>query len=230
MRPLKLISVILGILLTLAGIASAVGGGFVLWADRTYSDADGFFMTSGQTIGSNGFALTVPDINGQLVSGWQRWGLSRAQTTVRVTGYSKLPAPVFIGIAPTAQVTEYVSGVERDRVASIDINSGSVGYDHVSGNRLPALPGEQGFWVASVTGTGSRTLEWALEEGDWAVIIMNGDASAPVAAEVRLGARFEVIDRLIVGLFAGGAALVVIGILLLVLGSRNRRVPAHFGS
>ena len=77
--------------------------------------------------------------------------------------------------------------------------------------------------MAKVSGTGSQTLEWALREGDWAVVIMNGDASAPVAADVRLGARFGIIYPLIVGLLAAGVVLLAIGAALVVFGSRPRQ-------
>jgi hypothetical protein len=173
-------------------------------------------------VGSNGFALTFPDINGQLVGDWERWLLSRADATIRVTGSSRLPAPIFIGVAPTDQVSEYLSGVARDRVTGIDLSVGSIQYDHVDGTVLPASPGEQSFWVAEVAGTGSRTLEWTLREGDWALVIMNGDGSAPVAAEVELGARFGIIYSLIVGLAVGGIVLLAIGATLILLGSRPR--------
>ena len=223
MRLLKTISVIFGVLFALAGIVSVTSGGFVLGLYRLHGAPSGFFTTSSQTVGSNGFALTAPDINGQLVGQWERWALSRAGATIRVTGSSKLPVPLFIGIAPTAQVSEYLSGVARDRITSIDLRAGLVDYDHVNGTTLPAPPEEQSFWVAEVAGTGSQTLEWAMQEGDWAVVIMNGDASAPVAADVRLGARFGITYPLIVGLAAAGIVLLAIGATLMVFGARPRQ-------
>ena len=77
--------------------------------------------------------------------------------------------------------------------------------------------------MAKVAGTGSQTLEWALQEGDWAVVIMNGDASAPVAVDVTLGARFGVVYPLVVGLTAAGVVLLAIGAILVGFGSRPRR-------
>jgi hypothetical protein len=139
---------------------------------------------------------------------------------MRVTGSSKLPAPIFIGVAPTARVSKYLSGVARDRITSIDLTAGSVHYDHVNGKTVPAPPEKESFWVAKVAGTGSQTLEWALREGDWALVIMNGDASAPVAADVRLGARFGIIYPLVVGLTAAGVVLLAAGATLMVFGSR----------
>ncbi|MCL5736147.1 MAG: hypothetical protein M1274_11260 [Actinobacteria bacterium] len=227
MRPLRTIAVILGVLFALAGVASITAGGFVLGLYRSQSGASGFFMTPSRTVGSNGFALTAPDINGQLGSGWQTWGLSRARATVRVTGSSKLPVPVFIGVGPTSLVSAYLSGVARDRIASIDLTAGSVDYDHVDGSTAPAPPQEQSFWVAKAAGTGSQTLEWALQEGEWALVIMNGDASAPVAADVKLGARFGIVFPLIIGLTAAGVVLLAIGATLMVFGPRPRQTAAQ---
>ncbi|MBN1320012.1 MAG: hypothetical protein JXA87_04135 [Thermoleophilia bacterium] len=212
---------ILGVLLALMGVLSVAAGVFVLVVDRLYSDPSGFFGTATQTIGSNGFALTAPDVNGQLAGGWQRWGLSHAEATVRVTGSSKLSAPVFIGIGPTAKVSKYVSGAARDRITSIDLRAGSVEYEHVDGATLRGPPTEQDFWVAKVTGTGSQTLEWALQEGDWAMVVMNGDASAPVAVDMKLGARFAVIEPLIIGLIVAGVVVLAIGVTLIVVGARR---------
>jgi hypothetical protein len=224
MRPLKIILVIFGVLFALAGVASVTSGGFVLGLYHFHSAPSGFFITPSQTIGSNGFALTAPDINAQLDAQWERWVLSQARATLRVTGSSKLPAPVFIGVAPTARVSNYLSGVARDRITSIDLTAGAVHYDHVNGKTVPGPPEEESFWVAQVAGTGSQTLEWALREGDWALVIMNGDASAPVVADIGLGARFGIIYPLIVGLMAAGVVLLAIGATLIVFGSRPRRV------
>lgn len=225
MRLLKIVLLILGIVLALVGALSVAAGAFVLSLDSRYSDSSGFFTTPTQTIGSNGFALTVPDINGQLAGDWQRWGLSHARPTVRVSGSSRLPSPVFVGIGPTVEVSRYVSGVARDRITSIDLRAGSVEYDHEDGTVLPAPPQEQDFWVAKVAGDGRQTLEWTLREGDWAVVIMNADGSAPVAVDMRLGARFGIIEPLIIGLLAGGVVLLAGGLTLIVVGVRRRALP-----
>jgi hypothetical protein len=226
MRPLKIILVIFGVLFALAGVVSVTSGGFVLGVYRLHSTPSGLFVTPSQTVGSNGFALTAPNINGQLVAKWEKWALSRAGAIIRVTGSSKLPGPVFIGVGPTARVSSYLSGVSRDRITSIDLSEGSVKYDHVDGKTLPARPGKESFWAAKVAGTGSRTLEWALRTGDWTVVIMNGDASAPVVADMTLSARFGIVRPLIVGLMAAGVVLLGIGATLIVFGSRRR---SHVG-
>ena len=55
--------------------------------------------------------------------------------------------------------------------------------------------------------SGTQTLEWELEQGDWTVVIMNADASAPVAATMSVGARFGILTPIVIGLTAGGVVL-----------------------
>jgi hypothetical protein len=225
MRALKTVSVILGILLALAGAALVTGGGFGLGVYHSQRDPSGFFSTPTQQVGSYGFALTAPNINEQLGPRWEKWVPTRAQATVRITGSSELPAPLFIGIAPTAKVSRYLSGVTRDRIQSIDLGTGSVLYEHVDGMSMPARPGTRTFWVAKVEGTGTQTLDWALETGDWTVVIMNADATPPVAATMKLGAKFGIVTSILIGVTAGGVLLVAIGGTLIALGTRRRRIP-----
>ena len=231
MRFLKVVSAVLGIVFVLAGIALVTSGGFLFGVYGNERDSSGFFTTPSQQVGSYGFALTVPDINGQLGPRWERWVPTHARATVRIAGTSELPAPLFIGVGPTSQVSRYLSGVTRDRIQSIDLTAGSIQYDHVDGRSLPATPGKQGFWVAKAEGTGKQTLEWDLEEGDWAVVIMNGDATPPVAATMTIGAHFGIITPLVTGLTAGGFLVLAIGATLVVLGIRRRRpAPTDYRS
>jgi hypothetical protein len=225
MRLVKLLAVLLGIVFALAGLALVTSGGFVLGVYGTQRDDSGYFTSPDQDVGSYGFALTAPNINSQLGSRWERWVPGLTQATVKITGESLLPTPtpLFIGIAPTARVSKYLSGVPRDRISRIDLMAGSVEYAHVDGTTLPSAPGKESFWVAKAQGAGSQVLEWQLEEGDWTVVIMNGDASAPVAATMRLGARFGILNTLVAGLVAGGAVLLAAAGALIYLGARRRR-------
>ena len=225
MRFLKIVSVILGIIFALAGTALVTSGGFVLGVYGSQRDPSGFFTTPSQTVGSYGFALSAPNINAQLGPQWEKWIPGRIGATIRITGSSELPSPLFIGIAPTARVSKYLSGVARDRITSIDLAAGSVQHTHVDGVTLPSAPGKQSFWVAKAEGTGTQTLEWALQKGDWTVVIMNGDASPPVAATMSMGARFDVFVPLIIGSTAGGLVLLAVGATLIVVGTRRRRRP-----
>jgi hypothetical protein len=229
MRLLKIVAVFLGILFALAGLALVTSGGFLLGVYGTHGDTSGYFNSPQQQVGSYGFALTAPNVNATLGSRWQRWVPTWADITVRIEGSSEMPAPLFLGVGPTARVSKYLAGVPHDKITDIDWVAGSVQYVHVDGRTLPSAPGKQSFWVAKVQGTGSQTLEWKLEPGDWTVTIMNADASAPVAATMSIGAHFGIITRLVIGLVAGGLVLLAIATTLIWLGARRRppRRPAQ---
>jgi hypothetical protein len=231
MRLLKIVAIFLGILFALAGLALVTSGGFLLGVYGTHGDTSGYFTSPQQQVGSYGFALTAPNVNATLGSRWQRWVPTWGDITVRVQGNSEMPAPLFIGVGPTARVSKYLSGVPHDKITDIDWVAGSVQYVHVDGRTLPSAPGKQSFWVAKTQGTGLQTLEWKLEPGDWTVTIMNADASAPVAATMSIGAHFGIITRLVIGLVAGGLVLLAIATTLIWLGTRRRppRRPVQVG-
>jgi hypothetical protein len=223
MRFVKIAAMMLGVLFALAGLASVTSGGFLLGVYATQRDPSGFFTSPGQQVGSYGFALTAPDINAILGPRWERWIPGRGNVTVRIEGDSLLPAPLFVGIGPTGRVSKYLTGVPRDKITRIDWVAGSVEYSHVDGTKLPPAPGKQTFWVAKEQGSGTQTLEWELQQGDWTVVIMNADASAPVAATVSVGARFGILTPLVIGLTAGGVVLLAIAATLIFFGARRRR-------
>jgi hypothetical protein len=225
MRPVKIFAVILGIVFALAGLASVTSGGLLLGVYRTHTDPSGFFNSPNQDVGSYGFALTVPNINATLGPRWENWISSRARLTVRVTGKSLTPAPVFIGVGPTARVSKYLAGVTHDKVTSIDWVAGSVQYSHIDGTTLPSAPDTQSFWLAKAQGSGTQTLEWQPKTGDWTVVIMNADASPPVAATMSVGARVGILVPIVVGLVAGGVVLLAIAATLIYFGARRRRPP-----
>jgi hypothetical protein len=225
MRPLKIVAIILGLVFALAGLAFVTSAGFLLHYE-SQRDQSGFFTSPDQQVGSYGFALTAPDINGSLGPRLGRWVPAWGKVTVRIRGYSELPTSLFIGVAPTAGVSVYLSGVDHDKITTIDWRDQSVEYAHVDGTKLPLAPGKQSFWVAEKQGTGTLALEWKLQPGDWTVVIMNGDGSAPLAATIQVGVRLGILSTLVAALMAGGVALLAGGATLIYFGARRRRRPS----
>jgi hypothetical protein len=224
MRPLKIVAIILGLVFALAGLAFVTSAGFLLHYGGQ-RDQSGFFTSPDQQVGSYGFALTAPDINGALGPRLERWVPAWGNVDVRIEGRSERPTSLFIGVAPTAGVSVYLSGVDHDKITTIDWRDQSVEYAHVDGTRLPLAPGKQSFWVAKKQGPGLQTLEWKLRPGDWTVVVMNEDGSAPLAATIQVGTRLGILSTLVVALIAGGVALLVGGATLLYFGARRRRRP-----
>ena len=136
---------------------------------------------------------------------------------IRVQGVATGSDALFMGIAPAAAVAGYLDGVVHDEITDWDSfqdDITDVVYTRNEGAADPAPPETKGFWVASVSGSGEQTLDWTIESGEWALVIMNADGSPGVSADVQFG-----VARLSVLLPIGLASLVV-GLVALVGGGR----------
>jgi hypothetical protein len=97
----------------------------------------------------------------------------------------------------------------------------------VDGGRPASAPGTQGFWVASTTGQGARTLEWEPTDGSWAVVVMHANARPGVDVRADLGATMPAVIWIGVGLLVAGVVLLAGGALLIAGAIRGRRAPQH---
>lgn len=137
---------------------------------------------------------------------------------LRVEGVATGSGALFMGIAPADAVAGYLDGVAHDEIAEWDA-SGDGSLDYVvytrnEGATDPAAPVTEDFWVASASGSGEQTLDWTIESGEWALVIMNADGSPGVSADVRLGVATLSI------LFPIGLASLVVGLVALISGGR----------
>ena len=136
---------------------------------------------------------------------------------VRVEGVATGSDAIFMGIAPADAVAGYLDGVVHDEITeweSFQDDITDVVFTRNEGATDPAAPGTKGFWVASVSGSGEQTLDWTIESGQWALVIMNADGSPGVSADVRFG-----VTRLSALLPIGLVSLVV-GLVALIGGGR----------
>jgi hypothetical protein len=207
MRPAKVVALVFGVLGLLVGAALIAGATSILTADRD----DGYFTSEAYRFDRQTVAVTSEDLDvltdaPSWLADWLTDPVSiRFQATA---GFDSL----FMGIAPTSDVSGYLAGVAHDEVTDIDIDNSvivDVTYETHLGTEIPPQPGTVGFWTTSVEGIGIRTLDWSLETGNWTVVLMNSDASPGVVADVTLGAK---IDNLI-GFAWIGMAFGVISVL-----------------
>jgi len=216
MRPGRLASLIVGLLVGLVGLAIVVGGIALLWADQTQRTADGFFETSRATLSTESYALTSDEID--LGSQPGDWFPSGRLAEIKLEVESDPDTPVFIGIGPESEVDDYLAGVAHSEVVRFRSDPDDVTYRNIAGDVTPAPPGEQGFWAASAEGAGTQVLNFDLEQGRWAVVVMNADASSSVTVEASAGAKTDLLIPVAVALIVGGVILGVIAIVLIVIG------------
>ena len=218
MRPGRIVMLVLGTLSALLGLGLLAGAGAVGWANYQQRD-NGFFTTPVERFAADSYALTSPRLDIMTESSFPETA-PVVPGSIMLRGSAADPSKaIFIGIAPQADVAAYLAGVNRSEIVDVRFTPFRALYRDVAGPRVPAPPADQTFWTALATGPGTQELQWDLRPGSWAVVIMNADATAPVAVDLRAGARSDLLWPVFIGLLFGGMLLLVIGVPLIVFGA-----------
>jgi hypothetical protein len=214
----RIVLTVIGALLIALSLVLGAGGAFVTWAYTTQRDAEGFFTTRTERFSSPTYAISSQKIDlGTRQSGGNGFDLG-SLATVRFRAAGAEGSPVFIGIGPERDVEQYLGNVAHDEVDHISLHPFRVTYNFQPGQAPTGPPGAQPFWVASAQGPGVQRVEWDLKSGDWAVVVMNADASRAVDANVSVGVKSDWVLPLGLGLLGGFVVFLLIGTTLLVIG------------
>jgi hypothetical protein len=190
------------VIVALFGALALAIGGTAIWADATQRDDNGYVSTNTHRYSSATRAIATDGVTiGSEVPGW-------------LVGKVRLEAssskPMFVGIARKSAVGAYLKGTSYASATKLDLDPFKVTYVPHAGKANPGRPGDQSFWAASATWTGTRALTWKVKSGEWSVVLMNADGSPGVSADVNAGAKIPW------ALWAG-IGLVVFGALVLAL-------------
>ena len=217
--PGRVIALVLGVLLLFPGLGLLLGGGVLLWADQSQRSDDGFLSSPGGSVSTPGFALVSDRIDLSTSGDWVP--VSAGLGTTRLQATASGP-DVFVGIAPTDQVTAYLGSAERAVIDDLG-SDGTIVAREVTGGAPAGAPGDQSFWTGQVSGPGRQQLDWEPADGDWTAVVMNADGSAGVDVDLRVGAELPALTAIAWGLLVGGVLLTLVGVLLIVLAVRRRR-------
>jgi hypothetical protein len=228
-RGARIALIVTGAITGLLAAGLLAVGGAALWGDSE-KDADGYLTTDSHRFAASTHALASESLDVDLDGA--EWLMDRedfGEVRLEVAPQSE---PVFVGIAPTDQVSRYLNGVAHTSVSDVDSWPFEVSYDEstLTGDRRPAPPGEQRIWAASVQGAGTQTLDWDVDDGDWSVVVMNADGSRGVNAEVEAGAKVPFLSEIGWTAMGTGAVLGVAAAGLLVLGIRTPRNRSGAGT
>jgi Domain of unknown function (DUF4389) len=220
MRPGRVVMLVLGTLSALLGLGLLAGAGAAGWANYQQRD-NGYFTTPPGRFAADSYALTSPRLG---VMTQDRFSdpapVYVPDSSIVIRGSTTDPAKqIFIGVAPQAAVASYLADVKHSEVTEVRFSPFRAQYVAVPGSRLPPPPAAQGFWTASATGPGAQELKWDLRSGNWAVLIMNADASTPIAVDLQAGARSGLLWPIFLGLLIGGLLLLAVGVPLIVAGA-----------
>jgi hypothetical protein len=232
MSPARVVMLVFGVLLALVGLVLGAAGSGALVAHAVGGDQDGYLTTPTFDLESETVAVTAEELEFVDAPGdWTPWG---ARLDLRLT-VTAVEGPVFVGVAPTAEVAAYLDGVAHDELQRLDAPDAA--YLRRPGERAPAPPADEVFWTESVEGTGTQTLDWSPQAGQWSVVVMNADASPGVAVEATAGAATDLLLPIGIGLLVAALLFLGAGTALIVAAVAARHgsastsppppVPAH---
>jgi Domain of unknown function (DUF4389) len=211
----RVIAVVLGSMMAMTSLGLLAGALALKVGDA------GYLMSSTKTYDSPGFAVTSQNID--LNGGSANFDVaSRWLGTVRIEAQSRTPDGVFVGVAPTSDVDAYLRGVAHTTVTDPSGNHGRPETTYVDGGTPTLRPADETFWSATAQGSGKQVVTWEPEDGDWTIVVMNADGTAPVRARVSAGAEVPVLDTVVIVMLVSGVVLLAFSVLVLVLAIRRR--------
>lgn len=213
-------AIVIGALLVVLGLGLLSGGAALGWLN-SHRDRDGFLTTGTHQLATPTAALSTERL-AISVGGAADWLYGQDRVgTVRIHATSTTGAPVFIGVAPQANVDRYLGSAAHDRITNVSLTPFRVTYLHLPGTA--ALSGEPASqsWTASAAGPGEQALSWRMTDGQWAVVVANADGSPGVDVRIRAAAQVPGLGGIAVGLAVAGIGALGVGIVLIVAGARR---------
>jgi hypothetical protein len=169
-------------------------GALALWGDAQKAE-HGYISSDSERYATSTRALTTDNLDLDLDLDGLDDVVGSALGKVRLQVASTDRTPVFVGIARTSDVSDYLRGTPHAVVTDVDYSPFHADYGERAGTRSPAPPAGERFWGAAAHGAGTQTLTWDVEDGDWSVVVMNADGSAGVDAGVKAGAELSFLDE-----------------------------------
>jgi len=218
----KVVGLIAGSLILIIGIGLLIGGGALVGVDIAFTDDEGFLTVPSAELERDTYAVAAEVV---FKGDWIWWYRHPMTVRVRMTG----ERPIFLGIAPRADLEAYLSDVSYSEIERIDFDDyrkdrvWTTEYEDHVGPNAPAPSADQTFWHASVQGEGTQTLIWTIEPGDWMLVVMNADGSRGIEVTGTVGAEMPWLLAVGIGLLAAGVVLVALGLALILFVARRSR-------
>jgi hypothetical protein len=207
--------------MALVGVLLLIGGLAVIGAHAFVRDDDGFYTTDTERLETDDAALVTEDID--LSERAADWAPDELLGDLRFRAESSGGAPVFVGIARTADVERYLDGIAHAKVTNFENNPG---YDDQPGTARAPRPSAEAFWASQSQGTGEQTVEWKAENGNWTAVAMNPDGRPVIAIEADAGVQIGWLIWLGLGLTLLGLAVTAAGVAVVVMLRRRSATEA----
>ena len=221
----RVAAIIVSVIVLIPSLALLAGGGALAVFYAVGRGDDGFFDSRVDGLQTTTVAVTSEDIDLEGDPGPPGWLVDLGDVTVELRLESvRQDVPLFAGIAPADDVDNYLSGVAREEVTRLDGRRLVLRLE--DGANMASPPGDEDIWEASVEGTGLQRLRWDVESGRWAVVVMNADGSAGVAADLEVAAKAGFLLPLAITMMVIGG-LFTVGMIALIVRLASSRPEAQ---
>ena len=216
----RVLALAFGTLAFLVSMGLGIGGATLAFADSQLRDDAGFLMSGDQPVATQTYAIVSEDMELHSDVSWLPEALLG---DAKVTATGGTGAPVFVGVASSADVADYLGGVEHAVATNLRMNGdlGDPSYRTVPGDSAPAAPADQTFWLAQASGTGTQAIEWPLESGTYTVVVMDPGGGTGVFADVAAGVTVPGMSWVVGVLLSLAGIGLIIAIALLLIAFRN---------
>jgi hypothetical protein len=213
----RVVSLVLGSLLVMVAVGLGVPGVTLLAASSGARDNGGFLMSGSQSLTTSTYALSSTNI--ALHMDGRMFVPHAVLGDTKVSAVSRNGKDIFVGVATTRGVQEYLDGVRHATFHRM------IGDQPLMTNQpgvAPSTaPGDTDIWAAKSSGPGTQTVVWPPRNGDWSVVVMNADGSAGVSVESSAGAEVPALTWVVTVTLALGTIVLVAGALLIAVPLRS---------
>jgi len=217
----RIVAVVTGSLATLVAIGLLTVGGALLWGNAQ-KDERGYLATDSEEFSTGTHALVSEDLDVDLAgAGWVMNRDDFGNVRLEVTPHTN--KPVFVGIAPTRDVSGYLRRTAHTSVTDVSYSPFRASYADHGGGQRPARPADERFWTASAHGAGPQTVTWDVDEGSWSIVVMNADGSPGIDAGISAGAKVPFLAALAWGVITAGLVTLAGAGMLMFLALRTPR-------
>jgi len=216
----RVAALVIGVIVLMGSMAMGLVGITLALADNGFRDDDGFLMSGEETFSTPTYAITSESME------IHADGADRVPQALlgdaKLTAIPNADVPVFIGLARTADVEEYLAGVGQARV--VGFTNEDPDYRTTEGASPAVAPIDSDIWVEQSSGTDTQSIAWEIENGDWTVVVMNADGSRGVSADLSAGATVPALGWLVAITLslAGVGLLIALALILAALWPRRR--------
>ncbi len=226
----KIVLLVFGIIVLLVSLVLLLPGGALIWAERALRDDEGFYTTKTIEFDRDSYAIVTEPANIDLGEEWEwlpwvrSWGPSDFLTLKIEGSSSDSSKQIFIAVAETSDLEDYLAGVEYDEITDFKFDRLKPEYTNHRGTSEPLDPTSQTFWIVSDHGAGTQALQWAMESGTYSFLLMNEDGSRGLDLEASIGIAVpSVLGGIGVALLIGGLVVLALAVLMLYLAVRKRK-------